>query len=194
MECIFCGRINHASKDCYHKNRISSRLERTHHETRTFKRIYTPFKSRSKDLRTKLQDKPKGELEKERVIKFTSSTNSDKQRTPSPNRKETWPPRQIEKKTIPEEEIVILKERRANLKKSTSSLPLPIQDVENTPEYQELKAQNIKLKKELDSVRKQHCIATIEGGEYKEIMEFQMRRMYSTSSQNNPHQTNIVKK
>ena len=195
--CIFCKRrTNHQSIECWYKHKTPSRIERTQQETRTFKRIYTPFAntSRRKDLRTRIKVKHANEGPQERVVKFTSNSTFDTIKTPSPKQKETWPPLQIEKKKETEEEIVILQERSAKLKTSTLSLPLPIQDVESTAEYQNLKTQNTKLKKELDISRKQHCIAIVERDEYKRILDFHMRRMYSTPSQNNPYQTNIVKK
>ena len=194
--CIFCKRrTNHLLVECWYKHKTSSRIERVNHESKTFKRIYEPFTSTSKrsDLRTKIKVKQKGETEKERVVKYTASNISVTNKTPSPKRKEIWPPLETGNESKTEEEIVILQERSAKLKKSTLSLPLPIQDVESTAEYQELKAQNTKLKKDLDFARNKQYHAIIERDEYKRIVDFHMRR-FSTPSQNNPYQTNIVKK
>ena len=185
MACSFCHEEGHNSIQCWNKNKnFLLRFEtRVNNQNKTIKRIYKPIRHSERqdrtDLRKKLEDKQKDEPKNERTV-----TYKNRSRTPSPKRKEIWPPLETENKLKPEEEIVILKERSTKHKKSPLSLPLPIQDVESTPEYQELKAQNSKLKKELDIARNRQYKAIVERDEYKRILDFHMRRLYSTPSQN----------
>ena len=116
MACSFCHKEGHNSTQCWNKNKnFQLRVEkRVNNQATTIKRIYKPIRHSERqyrtDLRKKLEDKQKDEPKNERTV-----TYKNRSRTPSPKRKEIWPPLETENKLKPEEEIVILQEMSAKL-------------------------------------------------------------------------------